>query len=266
MLASAALAQLAGLAAREVNVVQREEHCAEREAGLLLKERVLGERERSMERAAESEKRGEVCSMRAFRELQRDSAKQPHALTSQAATRTHQPSSHTHSPYPPSFPSPSLPPTYPLQAFFNLKQSELTKREGILEERLEQLHRSEGKLREREESSERTNREVVTQETALRTQARQCKAKPLTLTLPHTAAIPAHPTTQRLEADARSEELQRRLEEVREAGGGEAEKAEQYDLQVCDSLPQLTSLPTSLPPLAAAWWHAALARCSLLAR
>ena len=57
------MAQLAGLAAREVNVVQREEHCAEREAGLLLKERVLGEMERSMERAAESEQRGEVCSM-----------------------------------------------------------------------------------------------------------------------------------------------------------------------------------------------------------
>ena len=170
------MAQLAGLAAREVNVVQREEHCAEREAGLLLKERVLGERERAMERAAESGKRGEVCSMRAFRELY--SAKQP---------QTHQPSSHTHSPakQPHALTLPSLlplhppsPPTYPLQAFFNLKQSELTKREGILEERLEQLHRSEGKLREREESSERTNREVVTQETALRTQARQAKPSP----------------------------------------------------------------------------------------
>ena len=64
VLASAALAQLAGLAAREVNVVQREEHCAEREAGLLLKERVLGERERAMEAVkAKEEAEGQLSGL-----------------------------------------------------------------------------------------------------------------------------------------------------------------------------------------------------------
>ena len=111
--------------------------------------------------------------------IQGATARSSHTLTSQSS-RTHSPAKHPHALTLPSLLPlhPPSPLTYPLQAFFNLKQSELTKREGILEERLEQLHRSEGKLREREESSERTNREVVTQETALRTQARQAKPSP----------------------------------------------------------------------------------------
>ena len=165
-------------------------------------------------------------------------AKQPHTLTLPSLLPLHPPS----------------PLTYPLQAFFNLKQSELTKREGILEERLEQLHRSEGKLREREESSERTNREVVTQETALRTQRLEADAR--SEELQQTARTHSSNTHHSLPPFT-GEELQRRLEEVR--GKEERLRREQYDLQVCMCLAERL-----LAALLAVWLPLALLPCSLL--